>query len=250
MPVGERPARADVTENAERGRQGQQGVGGDEVGGEERQGRGRVDRRGQPGQCRGQPSPDPEQQAHGQREGQRVGRAHRPFVAAELGDAARDRPVGERRLGRVNVVVMTARGDVVAGAQHLHRHLGVAALVGLPQPARSLEGEAERQGAGERQPERVQHAQHGAARRCACRGDIKGVGRHSMIRRETMRDASDNAAKAALRMTERFSFRSHGTQTKLSARMAWSINRPSRRPPRSGRGVPSRWRCACRRRAR
>ena len=148
-------ARLHITTDRQGFHRGQHEVGVDGIGGQEWHRARDEDQRGQPGTLRHQAATHGEQQAGAQGEGQCDRQAHRPFVVTEGRDTGGDGPVRQRRLGEVQRLVVAAQGDEVAGMQHLQRDIGVAALVGLEQAARALEGQPEQQGEGEDGKQRV-----------------------------------------------------------------------------------------------
>ena len=73
--------------------------------------------------------------------GQRIRQPRRPRVVAEHADAGRDHPVGQRWFGPVADMFVAHRMDPVAALEHVQGDVGVAPFIGVPERARTEEGE-------------------------------------------------------------------------------------------------------------
>jgi hypothetical protein len=102
-----------------------------------------VDQRGLAGALRAQAQGDRVDERRRAEEREDRDEASGPFLTAESLDRGRDPPVDERRLRVVGELGGEPRVDPVARLEHLQRDGRVATFVGLPDPARALEGERE-----------------------------------------------------------------------------------------------------------
>ena len=132
--------------------QRQQGVGVDHVRAQRRDHATAPDQGRQPRSIGHKSTTQQQHQQAGQPECQRIGQARRPFVLPEQRHAARQRPIGHRRLGQVILVDVELRHQPVAAVQHLQRHRRVAALIRIKQRPRALEGQRHHQQEGGDQP--------------------------------------------------------------------------------------------------